>query len=107
GLLLSILFVRETRAHVAVEVAQTAASRPGPAPGLSFREVFGLTTWRDRSLSAACQAGLVNNLNDGMSWGLYPLFFAHHGLGVAAIGVVMAVYQGVRGALMVVTVSPC
>jgi MFS family permease len=72
-------------------------------PGLSFGEVFGLTTWRDRSLSAACQAGLVNNLNDGMSWGLYPLFFAQHGLGVAAIGVVKAVYPGVWGALQVVT----
>jgi len=45
----------------------------------------------------------VNNLNDGMSWGLYPLFFAHHGLGVAAIGVVKAVYPGVWGALQVVT----
>jgi MFS family permease len=103
GLLLSVLFVRETRTHVAVEVAQTATSRPGPVPGLSFGEVFGLTTWRDRSLSAACQAGLVNNLNDGMSWGLYPLFFAQHGLGVAAIGVVKAVYPGVWGALQVVT----
>ena len=103
GLLLSALFARETRHHVAVEVAQTAASRPGARPALSFRDVFGLTTWRDRSLSAACQAGLVNNLNDGMSWGLYPLFFAHHGLGVAAIGVVKAVYPGVWGALQVVT----
>jgi MFS family permease len=99
GLLLSVLFVRETRGHVAAEMAQTAASRPG----LSFREVFGLTTWRDRSLSAACQAGLVNNLNDGMSWGLYPLFFAQHGLGVAAIGVVKAVYPGVWGGLQVIT----
>jgi MFS family permease len=103
GLLLSVLFVRETRHHVAAEVAQAAPSPAGPAAGLSFREVFGLTTWRDRSLSATCQAGLVNNLNDGMSWGLYPLFFAQHGLGVAAIGVLKAVYPGVWGAFQVIT----
>jgi MFS family permease len=103
GLLLSALFVRETRGHVAVEVAQTThPSRPAPSVP-SFREAFARTTWRDRNLSAACQAGLVNNLNDGMSWGLYPLFFAQHGLGVAAIGVVKAVYPGVWGALQVVT----
>src|SRR5262245_60658352 len=83
GLLLSVWLVRETREHVALEIAQTA-----PAQGLAFRRVFALTTWRDPSLSAACQAGLVNNLNDGMSWGIYPLFFAQYGLGVAAIGVV-------------------
>ena len=55
------------------------------------------------SLFAACQAGLVNNLNDGMSWGLYPLFFAAHGLGVASIGVVKAVYPAVWGLLQIAT----
>lgn len=103
GLLLSTLFVRETRGHVAMEVAQTVQAGRPAAPVPSFREAFARTTWRDRSLSAACQAGLVNNLNDGMSWGLYPLFFAEHGLGVAAIGVVKAVYPGIWGALQVVT----
>jgi MFS family permease len=98
GLGLSALFVRETRGHVALEIAQTA-----PRPVLPFRHAFALTTWRDRNLAAACQAGLVNNLNDGMSWGLYPLFFGSHGLGVAAIGVIKAVYPGVWGALQVVT----
>src|SRR5262249_24727160 len=55
------------------------------------------------SLFAACQAGLVNNLNDGMAWGLYPLFFAAHGLGVQRIGVIKAVYPLVWGLLQVVT----
>jgi MFS family permease len=55
------------------------------------------------SLFAACQAGLVNNLNDGMSWGLYPLFFAAHGLGLERIGVVKAVYPVVWGLLQVAT----
>jgi MFS family permease len=103
GLGLSALFVRETRGHVALEIAQ-AAGGPHPAPpAVSFGQAFAVTTWRDRSLAAACQAGLVNNLNDGMSWGIYPLFFGSYGLGVAAIGVVKAVYPGVWGALQVVT----
>jgi MFS family permease len=103
GLGLSALFVRETRGHVALEIAQTAA-RPHPAaPAVSFGRAFAVTTWRDRNLAAACQAGLVNNLNDGMSWGIYPLFFGSYGLGVAAIGVIKAVYPGVWGALQVVT----
>jgi MFS family permease len=101
GLGLSVLFVRETRGHVALEVAQAAAS-PHPA-AVSFGRVFSDTTWRNRNLAAACQAGLVNNLNDGMSWGIYPLFFGSYGLGVAAIGVIKAVYPGVWGALQVVT----
>jgi MFS family permease len=100
GLGLSALFVRETREHVALEVAQ--AARPHPA-AVSFGRVFIDTTWRDRNLAAACQAGLVNNLNDGMSWGIYPLFFGSYGLGVAAIGVIKAVYPGVWGALQIVT----
>ena len=55
------------------------------------------------SLFAACQAGLVNNLNDGMSWGLYPLFFGAHGLAVERIGVVKAVYPIVWGLLQMAT----
>jgi MFS family permease len=103
GLGLSALFVRETRGHVTLEIAQTAPARhPAGNPG-SFRRIFATTTWRDPSLSAASQAGLVNNLNDGMSWGIYPLFFGSYGLGVAAIGVVKAVYPGVWGVLQVVT----
>jgi MFS family permease len=62
-----------------------------------------MTSVGNASLFAACQAGLVNNLNDGMSWGLYPLFFAAHGLGVGRIGVIKAVYPLVWGFLQVVT----
>ncbi len=66
---------------------------------MSFREVFALTTFRDRNLFAASQAGLVNNLNDGMSWGIFPLFFAAFGLGVERIGILKAVYPAVWGIL--------
>jgi MFS family permease len=69
----------------------------------SFGRVFLTTSVGNASLFAACQAGLVNNLNDGMSWGLYPLFFAAHGLGVEQIGVIKAVYPLVWGLLQVVT----
>jgi MFS family permease len=103
GLGLSVLLVRETRAHVALEIAQSGfRQQPGTA-AMSFGRTFAVTTWRDRNLAAACQAGLVNNLNDGMSWGIYPLFFGSYGLGVAAIGVIKAVYPGVWGALQVVS----
>ncbi|TIS05730.1 MAG: MFS transporter, partial [Mesorhizobium sp.] len=61
------------------------------------------TSFRDRNLFAASQAGLVNNLNDGMSWGLFPLFFVANGLGVERIGILKAVYPAVWGILQVAT----
>src|SRR5262249_6103158 len=98
-----VVFVRETRGDRALGVAPHAALPPRAPSSLSFPPGLSLPGVRDRALPTACQAGLVNNLNDGMSWGIYPLFFAHYGLGVAAIGVVKAVYPGVWGALQVVT----
>jgi MFS family permease len=90
GLGVSALFVHETRGHV--ELEQASLERPPRPP---WADVFWRTTLRDRSLSAASQAGLVNNLNDGMAWGLLPLFYAAAGLPVAQIGVLAAVYPGV------------
>jgi len=101
GLAVSILLVRETRGHAHLEAATASATTTPVAP--SLRQVFFTTSLGNASLFAACQAGLVNNLNDGMSWGLYPLFFAAHGLGVERIGVVKAVYPLVWGLLQVVT----
>jgi MFS family permease len=62
---------------------------------VNTREVFALTTYREPALSACSQAGLVNNLNDGMAWGLLPLFFAREGLSIAAIGVLAGLYPAV------------
>jgi MFS family permease len=70
---------------------------------VSFREIFLLTSFRDRNLFAASQAGLVNNLNDGMSWGILPLFFASFGLGVERIGVLKAIYPATWGILQIAT----
>lgn len=99
GLLLSILLVRETRSHVAAE----AASSTAPLTKMSFREVFVLTSFKDRNLFAASQAGLVNNLNDGMSWGIFPLFFSGFGLGIERIGILKAIYPVSWGLLQIVT----
>src|ERR1700758_1049798 len=99
GLLLSALVVRDTREHVALERSQ----HPRVETSLSFGEVFLRASLTDRNLFAASQAGLVNNLNDGMSWGIFPLFFAAAGLGVERIGILKGVYPAVWGILQVVT----
>jgi MFS family permease len=99
GAALSILLVRDTRDHVRLE----AASHARQATPIGFRQVFALTSFKDRNLFAASQAGLVNNLNDGMSWGIFPLFFASFGLGVERIGFLKAVYPATWGILQVAT----
>ena len=101
GLLMSILVIRETRGHVAVESRSEPGAAESRAPSLG--RIFYVTSLGNVSLFAACQAGLVNNLNDGMSWGLYPLYFAALGLGVQRIGVVKAVYPVCWGLLQIGT----
>ncbi|MBZ9734833.1 MFS transporter [Mesorhizobium sp. CA18] len=99
GAALSILLVRDTREHLRLELA----NHPRQASPLGFREIFMLTSFGDRNLFAASQAGLVNNLNDGMSWGLFPLFFVANGLGIERIGILKAVYPAVWGIFQVAT----
>jgi MFS family permease len=96
GLGLSAAFVRETADHVAHEqrIHDQGESHDS---GLTAGQVFSLTTWRDRSLSAACQAGLVNNLNEGMAWGLLPLLYATARLDVSTIGILVAIAPAVWG----------
>jgi MFS family permease len=92
GLLLSVLFVHDTTRFAEGE----ARSRTGvPGVGASFRRVFIETSVTDRSLSACSQAGLVNNLNDGLAWGLFPLLFASGGLTVGNIGLLAGLYPAV------------
>ena len=99
GLAVSVFLVRDTGEHVKLELEQ----HPPESASLSFREVFARTSFKDRNLFACSQAGLVNNLNDGMSWGVFPLFFSAFGLGVERIGVLKAVYPAVWGCLQVAT----
>lgn len=93
ALVLVLFFVRETRGFAALEARTTDAE----TSGLSSREIFALTTWRDPALSSASQAGLVNNLNFGLSWGIFPLLFASKGLNVTQIGILIALYPAVWG----------
>ena len=100
GLLLSALAVRETRHHVAHEVRHHHA---GMGATLGQREIFLRTSLTDRNLSSVSQAGLVNNLNDGMAWGLFPLVFAAAGMDLARIGLLAAIYPAVWGVAQIFT----
>jgi MFS family permease len=91
GLGLSTAAVHETQHHVRLEAAGHADH------GLTNWGVFTLTSVKERALSAASQAGLVNNLNDGLAWGLFPVLFATSGLDLAQIGVLSAIYPAVWG----------
>jgi MFS family permease len=92
GLGLSTVLVRETHGHARYE-ARNQAAHAMP----SQRQVFVRTSFTDRELSSVSQAGLVNNLNDGMAWGLFPLFFAGAGMSLEEIGWLAAIYPGVWG----------
>lgn len=99
GTLLSAFVVRETHGHARHEASRAEAEADPP----SQAEIFRQTTWKNRNLSAATQAGLVNNLNDGLAWGLFPLIFAAAGLGIEAIGVLAATYPAVWGSTQLIT----
>jgi MFS family permease len=111
GLLLSVFGARETIDHARLESKLHNSTAVGAGElrqarntaAFSLREIFALASWKDRNLFSCSQAGLVNNLNDGMSWGIYPLFFASFGLGVAAIGTIKAIYPAAWGVLQLFT----
>jgi MFS family permease len=98
GLGLSAAFVKETRGHARHEAATHVAAADHLAGHLSTRQVARLTSFTEPALSAACQAGMVNNLNDGLAWGVFPILFARHGLTVGHIGILAALYPAVWGA---------
>lgn len=116
GLLLSLLFVRESHGHARQEAAMLATatehregsaqqaypSEQKPAP-LSFKEIFWLTSWKNKTLFGVSQAGLINNMNDGLAWGLFPLFFAAGGLSLAQIGLLAGIYPAVWGTMQMLT----
>lgn len=100
GLGLSALAVRETHAHARHEAAGTA--RP-PEPALGGRQIFTRTSFTEPALSSVSQAGLVNNANDGLAWGLLPILFAAHGLTLTQIGLLTALLPAAWGAGQLVT----
>ena len=95
GLSLSVLLVRETKQYADLEASLhphvAAADQP------TQKEIFYKTSFTDRNLSSVSQAGLVNNLNDGMAWGLFPIYFALSGMSLSQIGWLAAIYPGVWG----------
>jgi len=101
GLLLSVWLVRDTKAHVHLERQQQSLIQGHPP--VAFALVFALTSWRNRQLFAASQAGLVNNLNDGMAWGILPLYFASKALSLEEIGLLKFVYPVVWSLLQLLT----
>jgi MFS family permease len=105
GLGVSTLFVRETHHHARLEARGHTAPIDGGSHhgGLSDRQIFTRTSFTDRALSSTSQAGMVNNLNDGLAWGLFPLLFAAAGLSVVRIGILAALYPAVWGAGQLVT----
>jgi len=107
GLGLSTLAVRETREHARLEAAAHTTRTDGRHhhlhAHLTNRQVFVQSSFREPALSAASQAGMVNNLNDGLAWGLFPLLFAAAGLSIAQIGVLVALYPAVWGLGQLIT----
>ena len=95
ALVVTVVFVRDTAGHVAVEQAAHNADEGEVAPRM--RTAFPQATWRVPALRSAAQAGLVNNLNDALAWGLVPLYLAAHGAGAGAIGAVAGIYPAVWG----------
>jgi MFS family permease len=101
GIGLTLLFVRETRDHARHEAATHSARADGRHDhlhaGLTNREVFGHTSLHEPALSAASQAGMVNNLNDGLAMGLLPILFVTSGLSITEMGILTALYPAVWG----------
>lgn len=89
GLLGSIFLIKDTKGHVAKEVMDSSTPR--------LKHVFLDTSWRDRNLGSVTQAGLINNLNDGMAWGIFPILLASKNFNLSQIGVIIAVYPAVWG----------
>lgn len=99
GLVLSAVFVRDTTEHVLVESRAAGGDEKSTAPNdlPSNREIFARASWKDPAMMSCSQAGLVNNLNDGLAWGLFPLFFAAAALPLNQIGILAAIYPTTWG----------
>ncbi|MCU7550493.1 MFS transporter [Chitinophagaceae bacterium LB-8] len=85
----SLLLVKDTKHHVAAETGSSKIPR--------LNNIFWQTTWRDKNLGSVTQAGLINNLNDGMTWGIFPILLASKGFSLEQIGIVTAIYPAVWG----------
>jgi len=103
GLGLTVVLVRETTGHAQLESAQYRTDAPDEETAITDRQIFIRTSFTEPALSSACQAGLVNNLNFGLAWGLFPILFATIGMPVDRIGLLVAVYPAVWGVGQIAT----
>lgn len=104
GLLISWLIICDTKDHAQLEAGQVKKTTVGEgAHKPTTFWVFAETSWRNKTLFSVSQAGLINNLNDGMSWGVFPLLFASAGVGLEGIGWIKAIYPVVWGLGMIIT----
>lgn len=114
GFILSAFFIKETQGHAqhearnfGIKFVENSIADEIPVhkqrKEISFKEIFFITSWKNKVLFSISQAGLVNNLNDGMAWGLFPLFFVSTGLGVSRIGIISAAYPATWGILQLWT----
>ena len=103
GLGMTVFWVKETRGYAHHEAANHQPANSDHRGDLDTKQIFSLVSWREPALSSASQAGLVNNLNDGLAWGLFPLLFVTAGLSLTQIGVLAALYPAVWGLGQIVT----
>lgn len=99
GIILSIFLIKETRDHVAQEII----NNKDKDQKLDQWSIFTKTTFNDKNLSSITQAGFVNNLNDGMAWGLFPMLYASLAFDLKTIGMLAAIYPASWGILQIVT----
>ncbi|MEK6482527.1 MFS transporter [Catalinimonas sp. 4WD22] len=103
GLLISVFIIKDTRKYAQLEAKLHADTEEDHSSQPKVGWVIANTSWRNKTLFSVSQAGLVNNLNDGMSWGVFPLLFASAGVGLEGIGWIKAVYPVVWGVGQVIT----
>jgi MFS family permease len=89
GLTSSLFFIKDTKHHVAKETVTNTIPK--------LNHIFWDTTWKDKNLGSVTQAGLINNLNDGMAWGIFPILLATKGFTIGEIGIITAIYPAVWG----------
>jgi MFS family permease len=89
GLFGSIFLIKDTKKHVAKDILKSNIPR--------LKNMFWETTWKNKNLGSVTQAGLINNLNDGMAWGIFPILLASKGFSIGEIGMVTAIYPAVWG----------
>ena len=103
GLLVSWIIVKDTRKFTMLEIKDELSNRSHSRSNLSFKQVFTETSWKNRTLLAVSQAGLINNLIFGVTWGLFTLYFVSFNVGISEIGFLKALHPGIWGVLQLVT----